>query len=355
MREQLCCKSAQITSLGRAVTDLSRLESIDQHVEHHVVTYDTVNPESTRNENDFDCTLVEDDYPMSLVPADTCEWDQPRNTTHQLLPLESFNIAYVPPIPSIPATGVDHTINIDNKWGPGVLSVVEGKYDLDLLHDCQNSYNNATCNNLNGFISNSTDNTILHEGLTDYSFNPKSTSQVGHFYSVDHQLLEECSITSTTGIDEYASHPVTSIDDVGFDAIPSNSLIWSLRRRSESSAPERKLHDLAVRPPQGKSNDRSLAPATPFPHSYEFPQPRRYTFAADAVTLYGRRSPDLTFIHEPLSNSRTDKCRDVKGRRTNPLPPEIRQRAKKSRQLKLVCIRCKKDRQAVSLKTTQFH
>jgi hypothetical protein len=277
-----------------------------------------------------------------------------------LLPLESFNVTHALktiPAVSFPAGGVNRAIDFGTQWGSESPSAADGQYvlDQDLVHDYQSSFNNATCNVANGFICNDTLNTALNQGHTNHSFDHKSTSQVGECHSASHQQLEESSVTSSIDIVNSASNAIASIDDVGFNVSKSYSLIWSLRRSSEPEATVREQGDLAIRSPQRTFNGRSLAPAPPGPRTNEFLQPRRYTFAADAVTLFGRRSPDLTFIQEPLSNSRADKCKDTKGRRINPLSPEVREHAKKSRQLKLVCIRCKKDRQAVSLNVAYLH
>ena len=188
-----------------------------------------------------------------------------------------------------------------------------------------------------------------------FLFEPGQSVLSGDFHPLDHlEVNDGISLGNIVGT---AMPSVERDNDFIIDPRPlelATMPIWKIRRSSEPEQPASKKRILALRPTPERTDypNRVLTPA---PCSNVSQSPRRYTFSTDSISLFRRPNPDLTFIQEIPRNSGTgNKGKDMKGRRKGPLPAETREQAKKSRKQKLVCIRCKKDRQAVSAGATRI-
>jgi hypothetical protein len=188
-----------------------------------------------------------------------------------------------------------------------------------------------------------------------FSFESGQSMLSGSFHPLDHlKVNDEVSPGNIAGT---AMPSVERDNDFIIDPRPlelATIPIWKIRRSSEPEQPASKKRILALRPtPERTDYPNCVLSPAPCPN---VPQsPRRYTFATDSISLFRRPNPDLTFIQEIPPNSGTgNKGKDMKGRRKGPLSAETREQAKKSRKQKLVCIRCKKDRQAVSTGATDI-
>jgi hypothetical protein len=256
------------------------------------------------------------------------------------------------PVPgSIQASPLHQTNNAESHDGyfdiPDETSIFENVAAVSFpLHG--NFASSAFVDDLGKLEPQASVSLAVHQSFDETCYENATIAQEPQLHPIDHlyprseENFRDSSLDTTGNISPIPT--MTSILEPQKEAIYSNT--W--RHGSESQAIQRDVVSTISETMQCESSPPVFTVPIRPAHRPIAQKYRRYTFASDSTVLHGRRSPKITFVSElGLSDKSPNPQRNTKGRRKGPLPAEIRRKARRSRQNKSVCIRCKLNRQAV--------